>query len=227
VNEAPTTLTDEAGTTYVLRGETFSEKVAIDTYTAAATGALTVSDGVGEKVATAGFSIATAYAAVIALVAPKDSRSPIFVVLPFVLLAIAVVLALIAQAVRVSLEPTNDPKVIADRISTTLSRKRGWLLGAIAFLVAGLIFGGVAVYETYGPGAESTPNTTVSIWLTPGGEQLVTDACGKASNPLVGMVKDTDALSASTVPVIVTQAECADGAGTIVLPRRAIAASKY
>jgi hypothetical protein len=227
VTETPTTLTDEAGTKYVLRGETFSEKVAIDSYTAAATGALTGADGVGDKIATAGFSIATAYVAVIALVAPKDSRSPIFVVLPFVLLAAAVVFALIAQSVTVSLDPTNDTQVIADRISSAISTKRLWLWGAMVALVAGLIVGGVAVYETYGPGTESTRNTTVRIWLTPVGAQLVTDACGQSPKPLVGEVKDTDALSASTVPVIVDQAQCPKGAGTLVLPKRAIATSKY
>lgn len=227
MTDPPTTLTDEAGTKYVLRGETFSEKVAIDSYTTAATGALTAADGVGDKIATAGFSIATAYAAVIALVAPKDSRSPIFVVLPFVLLAAAVVLGLIAQSVRVSLDPTNDTQVIADRVSSTISTKRLWLSGAMVALVGGLIVGGVAVYETYGPGTESTPNTTVSIWLSPVGTQLVTDACGKSANPLVGEVKDTDVLSAATVRVVVAQAQCPKGAGTLVLPKRAIAASKY
>jgi hypothetical protein len=201
--------------------------VSIDAYTAAATGALAAADGVGDKIATAGFSIATAYAAVIALVAPKDARSPIFVVLPFVLLAAAVVLALVAQSVPVSLDPTNDTQVIADRISSTISTKRQWLFGGIVALVAGLIVGGVAVYETYGPGADSKPNTPVSIWLTPVGRQLVTAACGTSANPLVGAVKGTEALSASTVPVIVAQAQCPKGAGTLVLPRRAIVTSKY
>jgi hypothetical protein len=227
VTELSTPLVDDAGTKYVLRSETFSEKVAIDSYTTAATGALTAADGVGDKIATAGFSIATAYAAVIALVAPKDSRSPILVVLPFVLLAVAVVLALIAQSVTVSLAATNDTDEIANRISSAISKKRQWLSGATGALIVGLIVSGVAVYKTYGPGTENTQNTKVSIWLTPVGTRLVTDACGTSANPLIGEVKDTDALLAATVPVIVAQRQCPEGAGTLLLPKGAIATSKY
>jgi MFS family permease len=223
----PGTLTDPQGNKYVLRGETFSEKIVIDSYTAAATGALSAVDGVADKITTAGFSVATAYAAVIALVAPKDSRSPVLVVLPFLFLAAAVVCALIAQAVKVPLDATDSTTEIRNRITSTVSRKRRWLWGALAALVVGLGLAGGAVYETSGPGAETSSTTTVSIWLTSSGTRLVTDACGKASTPFTGDVADTDALSASTVPLIVTRAQCPKGAGTLVLPRRAIATSKY
>jgi hypothetical protein len=221
------TVTDEHGQQYVLRGETFSEKVAIDSYTAAASGALASTDGVGDKITTAAFSIATAYGAVIALVSPKDSRSPPLVVSPFVFLAIAVVLGLIAQSVKVDLTPTNDTGVIASRIDSTLSGKRKLLALAMVALVAGLILSGVAVYKTYGPGAAKTPSTSVSIWLTPAGKQLVEDSCGNSATPFVGTVNGTDALSGTSVAVTVTKAQCPKGGGTLVLPRRAIATSKY
>jgi len=112
VSSQHATLTDASGKQYELRSETFSEKVVIDSYTAAATGALAAADAVADKIATAGFSIATAYAAVIALVAPKDSKSTMFVVSPFVLLGAAVVLALVAQSIKMSLDPTNDTTVV-------------------------------------------------------------------------------------------------------------------
>ena len=46
-------------------------------------------------------------------------------------------------------------------------------------------------------------------------------------NPLVGEVTDADQLSTAAVPVIVTKAQCPTGAGTLVLPKSAIATSKY
>jgi hypothetical protein len=211
-----------------LRSQYFSEKVIIDTFVTAGTGALTRADGIAEKVVTAAFSVATAYTAVIALVAPKDSVSPPLVIAPFILFAAAIVLALMAQSVQLQLEPaTNDVREISRRVQTSTRSKRDWGYGGLAALTLGLVIAGLAIYETYGPGADEKDTAIdVEIWLTPAGTRLVGAACGNVANPLVGEVADADSLSSGTVALEVTKAGCRNGAGTLVLPRRAIGIAK-
>jgi len=211
-----------------LRSMYFSEKLIIDTYRNAGTSAFTSADGIADKIVTAAFSVGTAYVAVIALVSPKDSVSPLLVTVPFVLLAIALGCALRAQSFQLQLEPpTNSVTVISSRVAATIKSKRKWGTGALIALILGLVIAGWAVYETYGPGADEQDSTiTAQIWLTPAGMELVTTACGKVDDPLVGNVDEAKALSSGSVTVAVTTETCKQGGGTLVLPRRAIAVAK-
>lgn len=212
-----------------LRSQYFSERVVIDNYVTAGTTALASADGVADKIVTAAFSVATAYAAVIALVAPKDSTSPVLTITPFVLLAVAILLALIAQSVQLQLEPaTNVVEEISSRVTNCTNAKRHWGYGALAALVVGLGLAGYAIYQTYGPGAKpKVSSIRAEIWLNRAGGHLVREACGKARSPLVGRVDDESALTAATVPVRVTKYVCPKGRGTLLLPRRAIVVVKH
>ena len=149
------------------------------------------------------------------------------VVAPFLLLGLAVVLALVAQSQAVATGATNDADVIATRIATARSSKRGWTLAALVALVIGLVAAGWAIYETYGPGAEKDADISARLWLTPPGQRLVREACGRPRRSLRGQVADAATLSAASVPIDLSRRMCPSGAGTLVLPKRASAAAKY
>jgi uncharacterized membrane protein len=213
--------------TPILREETFAQKVAIDSYSSAATGALASADGTADKIATAAFSAATAYGAVVALVAPKDAASPLLIVLPFAVLAAAVVAALYAESVTVPLNPTNDPDLIATRIKGAVSGKRKWSRVALALLVIGLVVAGVAIREVYGPASKRETTVAARLWLTTSGAKLFNQACGRTATTVDGEVSSSGDLSAKYVPVKLSTDVCPSGAGTVVFPRSTIAAVKY
>jgi hypothetical protein len=208
---------------------TFSERVAVDNYRGAMTGALAAADSIADKVVTAAISVATAYGAVIVLVAPKDSNTPLQAVLPFIPLACAVGLALYAQSIGIAIDPQDEVAAVRDRIQRTIGSKRTWGRVALAVLVVGLIMAGWVVYSFYGQSAKpevATP-AEVELYLTPGGTAAVELACGKDDvKVLSGQVEDVETLTSARVSVKVTKAECPSGAGNVVLPQRMIAATK-
>jgi hypothetical protein len=210
-----------------LRAPTFAETVSLDNYKAAMGNALSAADSLADKVVTASFSVATAYGAVVALVAPKDSSSPLLILAPFIALGVAVALALFAQSLGISLTDTDDLGTIRTRINSMISSKRLWGRLALVALAAGIVIAGYAVRETYGPAATSTGSTTVRVWLTPAGTNLVARVCGGGRvTELAGQVDNADQLTDSRVPITVDAKACPAGKGTILLPQRAIAVTK-
>jgi hypothetical protein len=200
----------------------FDELLAIESYKKATSDALGAADGVADKVVTAAFSIATAYGAVVALVAPKDGASPIEIVAPFACLAIAVVLALVAQSVGVSMvSGKTTAKLVRSTVQSALAWKRGISRSGLVVLAAAMVVAGLVVYDTYRPTAGT--KTTVTVWLSTAGTRLVSDACREADvAQITGQVGDLSALSAKRVQLDVDGTQCKAGAGTLILPQAAI-----
>jgi hypothetical protein len=65
---------------------TFEEQTAVTAYEKAVSDALSAADSAAEKLITAAFSIATAYGALVALVAPKEETRSLVLGLPFIFL---------------------------------------------------------------------------------------------------------------------------------------------
>jgi hypothetical protein len=207
---------------------TFSEAVAVDNYKAAMSGAFSAADSVADKVVTASVSIATAYGAVIALVAPKDTPAPWQAALPFVAMAAAVGTALYAQSLGISIAPTDKVNDVLARITSTINSKRVWGRRALYALVAALIIAGYVIYEYYGPSAEEdeTP-AQVTLYLSSAGTKAVSLACGRKNlTSLRGEVKDVSNLSEARVSLEVSESQCPSGAGVVELSQRAITGVK-
>jgi hypothetical protein len=210
-----------------LHSLTFAEHVVVEGYKAAAAKAVSDADTLADKIVTASFSVATAYGAVVALVTPKDSPSTMLIVAPFVVIAGAIGLALLAQSFTLPLQVSNDFATVQASLASTTSKKRWTGRGALAVLAIGVALAGYAIYETYGPGAEEDkPSTAVELWLTTAGEVVMTDACGTSKSPVSGMIHDTSELSETRVEIVLDATVCTNGAGTLVLPQKAISAAK-
>jgi hypothetical protein len=209
-----------------LQSLTFAQHVVVEGYKAAAAKAVSDADTLADKIVTASFSVATAYGAVVALVTPKDSQSPTLIVAPFVVIALAIGLALLAQSFTLPLEVSNDFATVKSNLASTTTKKRWTGRGALAVLAIGVALAGYAIYETYGPGAEDKPSTSVQLWLTPAGNTVMTKACGSSTSPVSGLVDGTSALSETRVEVELDTTSCPDGAGTVVLSQKAISIAK-
>jgi hypothetical protein len=208
---------------------TFSESVIVDNYRAAVGGALAAADSVADKVVTAAFAVATAYGAVITLVAPKDLQTPWQAAVPFVPLALAVGVALLTQSIGISVQPTDAVDAVRKNTINAIRWKR--LLGGVSLVVLAiaLVTAGWVVYSFYGPSAQTDEETPVAaeLFLTPAGTSAIERVCGNADVTVVrGQVNGAEALTSPRVSLELTKAECPSGAGTVVLPQRMIAASK-
>lgn len=210
-----------------LRVPTFDETVAIDNYKAASAAALTTADSFADKVVTAAFTLATAYAAAIALVQTSGDPAPATVLVPLVPLVLAVALGLVSQSMAIKIDATNNAVTVQERVSGTVNIKRIFSVLAVISLVIGVGLATFALYEVYGPGAEDKSPTEVKLFLTPVGAKLVERTCGTAAETLPGTVKDDSALTAKQVSIAVPAASCGDQKATLVLPRAAIAAAKH
>lgn len=133
---------------------TFREQAVLDAYKEAIKGALESADAAAQAIATASFSIATAYGALLGLVKPKDAAVAVPLVTPILIFAAAALLALIARSlgVRTALQP-NTVAGVANDIGRTVWAKRivGWV--ALAALAAALIVAGLLVEAAYAPAA--------------------------------------------------------------------------
>jgi hypothetical protein len=142
-----------------IRPPTYQETVLLAAYTEAVKAALEAANKSAELIATAAFSIATAYGALVGLVAPKQSQAPIIVGLPFAALAAAVIAGLVGRMMALSLNVANDVDAIRRALEGAITRKRwaaGIALGAVAI---GLVMAGYVVVTTYG-GATAPASTS-------------------------------------------------------------------
>jgi hypothetical protein len=208
-----------------LRSPTYAETVSIETYKTSAGTALSDADSFGDKIVTAAASLATAYGAVIALVSPEDTAAPLLAAAPFALLALAVAAGLYAQSIGVSIDETNELKVIRTRIATAVSDKRSAGHVGLVFLIVGVALAGYIINESYGGPADESKRSA-QIWLTPAGERLIEDACGSSATEVTGEVDEDAEPDARHLSVALDANACASGAGTLVLPSRAISVAK-
>lgn len=163
---------------------TWEETVLVDAHKAALEKALESSDGACGAILTACFSLATAYGAVIALVAPKETQATLLVVSPFVLLAAGAVVALVGKASGISLDDFGTTDQVKDHVVTAVGTKRKASWGAVACAAAGVVLAGYVVFATYSePVATDEANDIV---FTPAGRQQVQAACGAALDSVRG-----------------------------------------
>ncbi|MDQ6948676.1 MAG: hypothetical protein M3256_21065 [Actinomycetota bacterium] len=151
---------------------------------------------------TAAFSVATAYGAVIALVAPKDKQAPVLVALPFVGIAVAVVAAMIGRTTGVSLVATNDVGVIRNDVTSAVGRKRQMANIAIVALAAALIVAGYVLGATYrSTPATAASNSNVVVTFTPDGKRVFDAACGSDAATVTGKLQTASPLLKDFVTV--------------------------
>jgi hypothetical protein len=133
-----------------LRPLQFDEQVYVKAFPDAISKAIEASDDACGTILTASFSIATAYGAAIALVTPKDAQSPAVTLAPFIILALAVVVAMIGKAAGVSLKRVETVEQARASIKNAVWTKRiaSWV--AIVLLAAGMVVAGAVVYATFG-----------------------------------------------------------------------------
>jgi hypothetical protein len=203
-----------------LRAATLAESVAIKTYTAAVEGSLKSGDEAGDKLATAAVSVATAYGAVIALVAPKDSTAALVVALPFIAFALALVLGLWAQSLGINATPNDELPKLQSSVETLVKKKRCLNRIALAVLGLGLLGAGVVVAEKY----QSPPkaSTAAVVWLSPAGRADVWASCSKPLKMITGDV-DPSTLDDAWLTIKAPKPQCPSASNTLVLPASAIA----
>jgi hypothetical protein len=203
-----------------LRAPTLGESVTIKTYTAAVENSLKSTDEAGDKLATAAVSIATAYGAVIALVAPKESTAALLVASPFAAFAIALVLGLWAQSLGVAAKPEEDLDKVQKAVDTLVDTKRLLNRIALAVLGVGLIGAGIVVADKYK--SPPKPSTAAVVWLSSSGQADVVASCGQQVKMISGHV-DPTSLAASWITIEKPRIRCPGTSDTLTLPASAVA----
>lgn len=164
---------------------TWEDQVLIDTHKAALEKALESGDGACGTIVTACFSLATAYGAVIALVAPKDKQAPLLVVAPFLLLAGGAVVALVGKATGISLDRFATTKQVKRLVEQAIRAKRKASWWAVGLAATGVCLAGYVVFATYGePATPAVKNS--EIVFTAVGKTQFASACGAAADSVVG-----------------------------------------
>lgn len=135
-----------------LRVATFREQAAFEAYKEAIKNALESANKAAETVATAGFSIATAYGALLGLARPKDAQVEVPVLAPIIAFAVAALIALASRSwgVRIALTDNTVDSVVGD-MNRAIWIKRGLAWLAILLLIVALGFAGWIVVEAYVP----------------------------------------------------------------------------
>jgi hypothetical protein len=206
-----------------LRAPTFDETVAAENYKGASKEALASANSVADKLVAASFSFATAYGAVIALVAPEGSPEPIVVAIPFILFAAAAGCALWAQSEGLALQGTADLAQLRESVNGLIATKRRLSRVALGALVLGVILAGLVVRGNYAEPAKANAAVDVLVFFSPSGRAFVQSACGAPFSTLHGTVENTAALSEERVGLAVTKKKCPPQGGVLYLSQRQIA----
>lgn len=203
-----------------LRPVTYAESVAIDAYRDAIARALDAAGSASDKIAAAAVSVATAYGALIALVAPKDSTQPLVVAIPFAFLAITLALALWAQAHGISVSPTDKVDVLWENVTGVIKAKRVTNTIALVMLALGLVCAGVIVADKYREPAESPSAKAATVHLSRSGSASVAATCGTARDRVNGRV-DPAKLGDAWVTIEAPEG-CPEAGGSLVLAADAV-----
>lgn len=201
-----------------LRPLTYDEQVFVAAFKDAANKALDSTDAACGVILTACFSIVTAYGAAVALVAPKDKQSVVSVLLPFIFLGAAAVVALVGKAKGVSLKTVATAPETRSRISDAVGFKRvsSWI--SIALATAGIIIAGLVLNAAYGhPTTASTMNQEVFFLNTT--QDLLKQACGASVASVVGTITSTEGLTTIT---LASPADC-QNTSKLTIPTASIA----
>lgn len=201
---------------------TFAQQVAVETYKEANKQALAAASDATGAILTATFSTATAYGAVVAFVVPKDQPAPVFVVVPFALLAMAIVATMVGRTIGVSLGPTNTVETVRDHVARVVFLKRAFGIVAIVFVALGFVASGLVVSIAY---RRSESNAPTRLQLTADGTKVVQALCSPAAP--VTMI-DGSLESGGAIPKDFVRFQLDAPVGTcvsrLVLPVNAVAA---
>ena len=151
--DAQATLAPPAANVPVLTGvrsPTMGEAALFEAYAEAIKTALAGANSAADKVLTACFSIGTAYVALIGLVQPDKTPSPVVILLPVGILAIAAGLAAVGLAANVEL---GDPRTVADvkvTLESVIKTKQITSIGAVIVAGIAIVVGAFVVNDVYG-----------------------------------------------------------------------------
>lgn len=199
--------------TLPVRPLSFEEQTAVAAYEKAISDALAAADSAAERLITAAFSIATAYGALIALVAPEDETKSWILGLPFLPLMGAAIAAMVAHTVGIDVDITGDIQLVTRRIESSIVSKRrpAWI--ALVLMVVAVAVAGWIVVDRYSGGETASDDLSVTIWVTPSEAQKLVSVCGTTTASISGLAK-AEALS-STAPFLSLKPEarsCGDHA---------------
>jgi hypothetical protein len=205
---------------------TYTEETARVAYEKAISDSLTSATSSAEKLLTAAFSIATAYGALIALVAPENETKSWILGLPFLPLMGAAIAAMVALTLGISADITNDIEKLTERIENSVKAKRipSWI--ALGFMVVAVAIAAWVVVDRYGGGATPTGDTSVTIWVTPSQAKELASVCGTPTASISGLTAE-DGLE-STAPLLTLKPEagsCGDHAQLVIPKARVVAVS--
>lgn len=200
----------------------FSEMALIDAYREAVKGGLAALNGVADKVLTAAFSLATALAAVIGLVTPKDEPGPLAVAAPFAAFALAALAALIALLFHVSPADRPTSAEITQPIKNALFAKRVCVSIGVALLAAGTGIAVSVLVNAYGPGAKaSAPGTTIVAVPPEKGVDAISLACPGSDGSVSGTL-DLDSLKDDFIEISVQAGLCGEASTTLRIPKEQV-----
>jgi hypothetical protein len=132
-----------------LRTPSFGESVVFDAYKTAIDNALDSGNKAAEAITTAAFSLATAYGALIGLVAPKQQAPAVLIGLPFGMFALAALISLWTRAAGVKVKIENSVDGVLTTVSDMVDYKRKGARIAIALLSVSVVVAGALVVYGY------------------------------------------------------------------------------
>lgn len=206
-----------------VRAPDFYEQAVIQAYRDGLAKGWESADGAAQAILTASFSIATAYGALIGLVAPKDDPGPIVLALPFVGFAIAALAAMWARARSMAIVDSNQLDDVTDAFRTGLEGKRFAAWVAVGALVLSLIVAGFVLADTYGSVKEDPATTAATVYLTPEAAAGLEPVCGGPVGTLTGSVANAS-IGAEFLVIDVDANVCGDQAASLRIPRSAVSA---
>jgi hypothetical protein len=194
----------------------FDQQVFVDAYKDAIKQAVASASDASGALLTACFSIATAYGALIGLVAPKDQQNRALVLAPFVFLAGAVLAAMIGKVSGIAVGSLTTPGQVSSAIGETVRTKKRASWAAIALVSVSMIVAGVVIVKSYA-GTRKPASETVVVRLSDAGQKAYQAACGKAASSVTGTIRSS-AAGTTFVEVTLDKVDPCGGLSKLVLP---------
>ena len=176
-----------------VRALTPNERAIYESYTEAVKKALESRDATCGAIITASLSIASAYAAVIALVTPKSQQPVADTLIPFAFLAAAFASAAIGKLVGVRDRPVTLFSDANDVVKVPKRWKFWAAFAAIILIAVGVFTAGRSLVQMYGHTSNMSDSRSVrSVYLNDEGRAVVARACGAPASVLTGILTVSD-----------------------------------
>ena len=215
---------DPTDTRTRVRPLSYVEETAVTAYEKAITDALSSANSAAEKLIAAAFSIATAYGALIALVAPEDETKSWILGLPFLPLMGAAIAAMYALTRGIDVDITSDITLVTERVEKSVTDKRNPSWVALALMVIAIAIAGWIVADRYSGGEKASEDLSLTVWVTPSEAERLASVCGATTKSIAALAAE-EALG-STAPLLSLKPEtgsCGDHA-RLVIPKAHIVA---